>query len=638
MLRIAKEPARPWLVSLHRPRVWILIGGLVAVGAWIYAPALHGSSLWDDDSQIFHNPALRSAAGLAAAWTAPATPDYLPLLGTVEWLQWQRWGARVTGYHATNIALHLLSALLLWRLLARLGARGGAWAAWLFAVHPLAVESVAWMAELKNALSLPFLLLALTAYVDHDRDGRGRSNATALACFLAALLGKSSVVILPAVLLLHALWRHGKIRREDLCASAPFFALAGLLGAVAVWFQGRYAIGELRPLVPGLAARGAQTGSSLGFYLGRILWPDPLMPVYPGFTHAGLRSVFTWAAVALAATAGWHSRNSTVRAAWFGAGCVVLSLVPVLGLVPMSYLRIAPVADHLAYIALAGGCGLAGAGLGALGLLPSRGRRWVAGGSGAMLVALLAMAARGQAAHYRSGVAFWSYAAEKNPSSWVVQENLGSALLGAGDPAAAFPHFASARLAHPTSAEVAVNGADALLHLGRVSEAVAWAEEGVRLEPGFSSAQYNLGNALVRAGRLEEAVRHFRIAVRLEPGAVEIRYNLGTALAQLGRGPEAIEQLGAVVRAEPDNYAARMNLANVLAAGGRMAEALPQLAAAVQLRPADPDAHAGLGEVLEALDRAPDAVAEFEEALRLRPGDPAVTAALADARRRGPGR
>ncbi len=598
MPRLARAPA----ALPGRFRNWILSAGLVAVVGWIYGPAIRGTSLWDDDSQIFHNPALRTAAGLAASWTAPATPDYLPLLDAVEWLQWHAWGGRVAGYHATNVALHLLGALLLWRLLTRLGARGAAWVGWLFAVHPLAVESVAWMAELKNTLSLPLLLLALTAYVDYDLRGRRGSYAAALGLFLAALLCKASVVMLPAVLLLYALWRHGRIRLRDLRDSAPFFGLAVLLGAAAVWFQDRYALGELRPLAPGLAVRGAQAMSSLGFYLGRILWPSPLMPVYPAYAHVILRSALAGLAVALAVAAGWRSRGPAVRAAWFGGGFIVLNLVPVLGLLPMSYLRLAPVADHLAYIALAGGCGLVGAGLGALGL--SRAAGWLATAVGGVLVVLLAVAARGQAFHYRNAVDFWTYAANHNADSWMVQENLGSALLGAGQPAAALPHFERARLAQPAAAEVMVNGADALLHLGRVPEAVAWAEAGVRLEPGFSSAHYNLGNALVRAGRLEDAVPHFQAAARLEPGAAEIRYNLGTALAELGRGPEAIEQLGAAVRADPENYAARMNLANVLAASGRMAEA----------------------------------ITELEEARRLRPGDPEVAAALADAKARSTGR
>ena len=369
-----------------RFRNWILAAGLVALGCSIYAPAIRGTSLWDDDSQNFHTPALRSAAGLMASWTAPATPDYLPLLDTVEWLQWHAWGGWVAGYHATSIGLHLLGALLLWRLLARLGVRGAAWGGWLFAVHPLAVESVAWMAELKNTLSLPPLLLALTAYVDYDLRGRRGSYAAALAWFLAALLCKASVVMLPAVLLLYALWRHGRIRPRDLRDSAPFFALAVLLGAVALWFQDRYALGELRLPETGLAVRAAQAGSSLGFYLGRILWPSPLMPVYPAFSHVILRSVLVGAAVALAAIGGWRSRNPVSRRlVWRRVGDR-LNLVPVLGLLPMSYLRIAPVADHLAYIALAGGCGLVGAGLGALELSPQAGRRLLATGAGAALV------------------------------------------------------------------------------------------------------------------------------------------------------------------------------------------------------------------------------------------------------------
>ncbi len=598
-------PRSPAPGTANARRGWpaaALAGCLVAALAWIYGPALHGGRLWDDAPQIFQNQELRAPAGLAAAWVAPAGPDYLPVLATVEWLQWHAWGDHVAGYHAVSVLLHLASALLLWRLLARLGVDGAEWAGLLFAVHPLAVESVAWMAELKNTLSLPWLLLSFLAYVDFDEHGRGDDYARSLGCFVAAFLSKASVAAAPLGLLLFAYGRHGRIRGRDVRYCLPFLAVSLVLGSVAVWFQGHYALDRAGGLFP--SGTGALAGilDRLGFYGARLLWPHPLMPVYPEFggRRATLLVVGTLAVLGGAAAALWRRRrDARARGLAAGLGVLLLALLPVLGLFPMSYLRVAPVADHLAYLALAAAAALTGAALGAL-ARSGRGRAgaWILGFA---LVAVLAAASRGYARQFRDPVTFWTYAVAHNPSSWLAQDNLGSALLGRGDVAAAFPHLEIARRENPRAAEIAANLADACGRAGRSADALAWAREAVRLEPDFSSAQYNLGVALLHAGEGEEGVAALRRAAHLEPAAVEIRYNLGTALAQLGRGPEAVAELTEAVRLDPRNFPARMNLGTVLAGLGRLAAARSQLEAAVELRPDDADARAELTEVRTAL-------------------------------------
>jgi tetratricopeptide (TPR) repeat protein len=571
---------------------------LAAAVAWIYGPSLHGGRLWDDAPQIFQNPDLRTAAGLATVWFRPAGPDYLPVLTTVQWLQWHAWGDHVEGYHATSILLHLASALLLWRLLARLGVAGAEWAGLLFAVHPLAVESVAWMAELKNTLSLPWLLLSFLAYLDFDTGGRRRDYARALACFTVAFLSKASVALAPLALLLFAHGRHGRIRRRDLWSCAPFLAVSVALGSVAVSFQDRYALSSARGLLPQGGGRLLGILDRLGFYGGRLLWPHPLMPVYPAFTGPRATELAVGTLAVIGGAAAWlgpRRRDPARRGLLGGCGALLLALLPVLGFLPMSYLRVAPVADHLAYLALAAAAALGGAALGALARLAG-GRTW-SRILGSLLVALLAVASHGYARQFRDAVTFWTYAAEHNPSSWFAQDNLGAARLGRGEAAAAFAPLERARRENPAAAEVAANLADACLRVGRGSDALAWAREAVRLEPDFSSAQYNLGVALLHAGRVEEAAAALQRAARLEPGAPEIRYNLGTALAQLGRGPEAVRELGAAVRLDPRNFAARLNLGTVLAGLGQPAAALPQLEAAVRLRPEEANARALLAEV-----------------------------------------
>jgi hypothetical protein len=367
---------------------------IVLAGCLVYWPSIRGGWIWDDAEEVAQNPVLRDSDGLEKIWFAPAGTDYFPLKTTVQWLEWRAWGDDPAGYHAVGIALHLLSAFLFWRLLRRLGLRW-AWAGGLlFAVHPLAVESVAWIAELKNTLSLPFLLLAMLAYVEFSdrsdgaiqpgaatrtqgRDGRparplsapGSAGARpyyllSLVLFLLAMLSKSSVVMFPVVILLYCWWKRGRIGRADLAGAAPFFAVSLGLGFVTVWFQHHRAIVAGHRLAGSLLSRLAGAGLSLGFYLGKCLWPTGLLPIYPRWEIDPVTPLdfAPWLAMAAIFACLWSRRDAWGRHAIFGLGFFAVNLLPVTGLVAMSYLRISRVADHFAYVPLLGILGLAVAG------------------------------------------------------------------------------------------------------------------------------------------------------------------------------------------------------------------------------------------------------------------------------------
>lgn len=270
-------------------QAWSFAGGLapgflpaalivLAVG-WVFFPALHGGWFWDDYFEITHNAELRGS--LWKIWLAPVSPDYFPLKATVQWVQWRLWGDHVIGYHLTSVGLHLLSAFLLWRLFRRLGLPLAWVGGLLFAVHPLTIESVAWIAELKNTLSLPLVLLAMSAYLDYDERKRGPDYGRSLLLFAAAMLCKSSVVMFPVVILLHAWWKRGRFTREAFRASAAFFAVSLVLGLVTVWFQHHRAIGSVEIQTGGFFSRLAAAGLSVVFYLSKCFWPVGLLPNYP---------------------------------------------------------------------------------------------------------------------------------------------------------------------------------------------------------------------------------------------------------------------------------------------------------------------------------------------------------------------
>ena len=538
MTRLPGRPSLFWLL----PALLILAAGL-----WVYAPALLGGWVWDDVEEVTQNPVLRDPAGLAKIWFAPAGADYFPLKATVQWMEWRAWGLDPAGYHAVSIALHLLSAFLFWRVLRQLGLRLAWVGGLLFVIHPLVVESVAWVAELKNTLSLALLLLAMIAWLDFDAKGRRAAYALSLGCFLLAMLSKTSVVMFPAVILLHAWWKRGRVGRRDLLSSAPFFAISLGLGLVTLWFQHNRAIVAGHDFAGGPGTRIVASGLALAFYAWKSLWPFALLPIYPHWDidPALPLGYLPWlAAAVLGWLLLWSRRGTWGRPIIFGLGFFALNLLPVLGFVGMAYLRMSRVADHFAYLPVLGIIGLAA---GALERAPAA-TRW----SGlALLAALLAWQARAYAEIFHDEQTLWSYTLERNPRAWAAQNNLGYALFQAG----------------------------------HIPEAIAYYREALRLQPDFAEARYNLGTALLRTNEVAPAIAEYEAALRLQPASAAMHNNLATALAESGRMPEAIAHLEQAVRLEPDYADAHHNLGNAYLLSHRYAEAIRQYEEALRLRP-----------------------------------------------------
>jgi tetratricopeptide (TPR) repeat protein len=559
----------------------------------------------------------------------------------------------------------LVCALLIWRLFWRLGLKWAWWGALIFAVHPLVVESVGWIAELKNTLSLLLLCLAMLSWLDYcDRAeakakrGGSRAYLFALAWFAAALLAKSTVVMFPFLILLYGWWRNGRLAWRDLKVAAPFFALSLALGLVTIWFQSHRAIVGQNLEIGGWPPRLAASGMAIGFYFEKFLWPVNLIPVYPRWAVVppSARQFLPWLALALAAGVLWQKRRRWGRGALFGLGWIVFNLLPVLGWIPMSFLRLSWVADHFTYLSLVGLAGLAAAGMGRLADYLGRLRPRLRGLmpiAGVLAVVLLAGRARLQARIYRSDRAFWTYVQEKNPAAWIAANNLGLILLHAGQPGEAAAQFRQALAAGPDQSELRNNLGDALAALGRPAEALPQFEAALRLRPDLVDAEINLANALGQLGRAQEAAAHYRRALalrpdngpahgylgiilaqlgqttpaaeelreasRLNPSWAEPHYRLGSIWGNLGRMPEAVAEYREAVRLKPDYAEAWANLGLALAVAHDPAGAVAPLQEALRLRPGYAEAHAYLGFALAAQGRYEPAVAQYEEALRLGP-------------------
>jgi tetratricopeptide (TPR) repeat protein len=605
---------------------------LAAAGWLVYAPALHGRWLWDDDRYITQNPRLTGPGGLAGIWFAPTGVNYFPVTATVQWLQWRAWGDDPFGFHVTNVALHVLSGLLLWRLLRRLDVRLAWLGGLLWVVHPLAVESVAWISELKNTLSLPLLLVALIGFLNFDDRERAPGSRRAwyflsLACFLASMLSKSVVAMFPGILLLHAGWKRRRIGGADLRAALPFGAVSLALGLVTVAFEHR-AIGAGAAWEVAPAARAADAGLALAFYAWKCALPFGLLPIYPRWDAdpAALAPWLAWLGLAALLALLWSRRATGGTPVLFGLGCFILMLLPILGFAPMAYQRLSWVADHFAYAALPAAIGLATAGAGVLQSRVLPGRRWVAPAA-ALVAVVLGVLSRRQAGYFRDEATLWGYTLRHNPGAWMAHNNLGVERLKAGDFAAALAEFTAAARLDPSAPEARANLGVALADLGRMNEAAAQGEAAVRLAPGYAEAHHKLGDILVRAGRTDEGVEQYRQALRLNPDDAEAQGNLGIAwfdqgngLAQAGRTGEAVAAYERALQLKPDFPDAEVNLGNALYRLRRPAEAADHYRAAIRLRPDYAGAHYNLGLVLRALGRAAEADAEFAAARRLESG------------------
>jgi protein O-mannosyl-transferase len=591
-------------------------GVLALLAAWVYAPSLHGTWLWDDGLEVTGNLALRSPGGWWQAWVHPAGMDYFPLKGTFQWVEWRLWGARPLGYHLVNLALHVASALLVWRLLSRLGTGAAYLGGLLFAVHPLAVESVAWISEFKNTVSLPFLLLAALGMVAFDATRRRGAWLGAIAAFVAALACKTSVVMFPFVLLLHAWWRRGRVGRRDLADAAPFFGASLILGLATVWFQATRAIGLAAVPAP-VPYRLAQAGWSLLSYLVHAVCPVGLAPLYaPG--PLGAVAALPYLAVLLLLGLAWARRDSGGRGVLLGAGWFLLNLVPVLGILPMAYSRISPQADHFAYVSLVGAVGLFAAAYSTF-LRRLRGQ-WggvrYGGAAGAVAVVLalglLAQSAHAYAAVFHDEETLWSTAVARNPSAWLAHNNLGRVELGEGRVPEALVEFQTAARLRPDSPEAHANLGTALDALGRVTEARIEYRQAVQVDPGFAGGHFDLGLSLLRSGDPTGAEIEFGRAVALDPGHAAAWNSLGLARARQGDLGGATADYQRALALDPALPEAHLNLGNAFFRAGQMDQAVAEYRAVLAVDPRNSGAHANLAHALAAQGHAAEAAAEFE--------------------------
>jgi tetratricopeptide (TPR) repeat protein len=638
----------PWLVLLQ-------ISIMVAAAVWIFGPALSGGGLWDDDVLVTTNFNLHSLHGLWEIWVNVFWTDYWPLSWTLFWVEWQLWGNALLGYHIVTLALHLVDGLLVWHLLRRLGV-GWAWVGGLiFVVHPLTVETVAWVAETKNTFSVFFFLLSVEAWLDHDEGGR-LGYFLSVFFYLTGMLCKSSVIMLPFVLLLYGWWKHGRVGWRDMVKTVPYFAVAVVLGLISFYMQNRNPAKIGANAIPYDTPLHRILGASLEvfFYLGKYLVPTGLLPIYPRWI-LDQPSWLEWLApLLLAAAVGlvWHWRRvAWVRLVALGLGFFLLMGLPTFGLVNMLYLRISRVADHLIYLPMIGLIGLTVAGLEAASArLPVVARGAIPLALAVVLV-LFAWEGHVYSGYFTDQEKLWVYTVARNPDAWPAQNDLGLDLLNEGHLDEAAVHFREALRIKPDYAEAHNNlglvylreGLGAKAPAGRIEAAVPIApghpsppvsppggdfalaaaefRNALQIKPGYDDARNNLALAL-QHNQDSGAIGQYEETLQAHPDDIDTRNDLGLALLQAARVPEAIAQFQEVLRARPDYIDARNNLGLALLQTARAPEAIKQFQQALRTKPEFAEAHNNLGLALAQTGRLKEAIAQYQLALRYRPDYP----------------
>ncbi len=584
-------------------------GLLLLITIVAYLPAINGGFVWDDDAYVTDNETLRSFAGLYRIWfEIGAVPQYYPMVHTTFWVEYHLWEIDPLGYHLVNVMLHWLNAILLWLVLTRLSVPGAWLAAAVFALHPIHVESVAWITERKNVLSGFFYLSSLLAYMrflglgSNDASGLSLSGPNtpesntpaglwrfyllALLFYLCALLSKTVTCTLPAVILLLLWWKRDRIHWRDVVFLMPFFLLGLALGLTTVWME-KNVVGAQGEQWASLSIldRFLVAGRALWFYVGKLVWPLRLTFNYPRWhvdASISWQYLFPFS-VALLLAVLWYLRKRIGKAPLVAVLFFVGTLAPALGFFDVYPMRYSFVADHFQYLASMGLIALFVA------LLWKLLGRYLPGqiqyAAGVVLVVLLGTLVWRQGTIYKDLETLWRDTIAKNPSSWMAHNNLGM--------------------------ELAIQG--------RFNEAIPEFNSALRLKPDHYKAHFNLGKTLIKLGRLDKAVHHYIESLRIRPNFASAHMELGIALAAQNRFQEAEDHFFKVLILQPDSAPAHLNWGLVLYRQGKLSEAIFHYSEALRINAEFAEAHNAMGAALASQEKYLKALDHFNAALRIDP-------------------
>jgi tetratricopeptide (TPR) repeat protein len=608
----------------------------------VFSPAFFAGFILDDDVMLTNNELMRGP--ISTFWCTAKPIDYFPLTYSSLWLEWRLWGANPAGYHVTNVLLHAISCIIIWRIFVRLNFPAPWLAALLFAVHPVNVESVAWIAERKNVLAMLFYAITVWSFVRFAQSGERSFFIISAAAFVLSLLAKPAVVAWPIVAL-GILWLNrgaawfkaqqssatstpSSLRTDFvLCCRwiAPLMIPVIILGPVTVWFQSHNVIGtDIKFHHADLLTRIVAGGTSIWFYLWKSLFPVGLTLAYPlwNVNPHSLIWWLPWIGVAVVIVGAWICRRRWGRTALISSVYFLLMLAPVLGVFNMASHRFCYVSDRWQYFALPVVTLLIAIGL----------HKWKKQYSlGVALALAFSFLSFQQSRLYHDSETLWTDALRKNPSSWLAYYCLGWIRHTEGNFGAALEMYQRSLKLQPEQAEAHTNMGDALLQTGKIDEAINHLQQAIKINPDYTMAYYNLGCALQQKGDSTGAIDAFRQAIDRRKEWADAHYNLAIALQQKADAAAAISEYRQAIRYKPQFVPAHNNLGALLCLTGRRDEAVAELRQALMIAPADYDALANLGETLVEQRKPQEALLYLQKALATNPNNPKCHAVLGNA-------
>jgi len=608
---------RDWLFGL------ILVLGVILA----YQPVWWAGFFWDDEALVTANPCIVGPLGLKEIWTTSAA-DICPLVQTTFWMEHALWGLAPLPYHLVNVLFHGAGAIVLWRVLRSLQAPGAWLGAALWALHPVQVESVAWISEMKNTQSTMFFLLSILFFVrwlkgrgvDDRKDGAWNYALTLLFAALA-MASKSSTVVLPVILCLCAWWVEGRWQWRNVARVAPIFLMSIATSAVSMWTQKLQLAGTDPQWVRTWPERLVAAGDAVWFYLGKLVWPHPLITIYPRWQiDAGQGvSYLPLLAVILTLFLLWLKRESWSRPWFFVFAYFLVAALPVLGLVDNYIFRYSLAFDHLQYLASMGPLALAAAGMVRWADFAIPGRFWLRSILGAGVLLVLGLMSWHRAWAYESDEMLWTDTLAKNPNCWAGYTNLGKIFLERGQVGEAMDQFRKALEINPNYDIAHNNLGDAFLHRGQVDEAMDQFRKALEINPSYVVAHNNLGNALSQKGQVDEAVAEFQKALEINPSYNVAHNNLGNALLKKGQVDEAVAEYQKALEINPNFDFAHNNLGLALLQKGQVDEAMVQFQKALEINSDFAEAHNNLGKAFLQKGQVDEAMAQFQMALQINP-------------------
>ena len=605
---------------------------MVSTIAVYLATAGHDFVYYDDPKYVTENTVVSSGltrAGLAWAFTTGTDANWFPLTWLSHMLDVQLFGLNASGHHVTSVLLHALSTALLFLVLHKMTGMmwKSAFVAAMFALHPLHVESVAWIAERKDVLSTVFWMLTMLAYVRYTREPKVGRFILVAAVFALGLMSKPMLVTLPFVLLLIDFWPLRRLGSRSpgqlLVEKIPLIALAVASSITTFLVQRKGgAVGSLEAFP--LALRVGNGLVSYLAYIRKTIWPSDLAAFYPyrlevsapaALVAAGVLAGLSILAVRVA------RKHPYVPVGWFW---YVGTLVPVIGLIQVGNQAMA---DRYSYVPLIGLFIIAAWGFDYLA------ERWkfprlVVPGLAIAATLGAALISWNQIRHWRNSAQLWTHALDVTTDNFVAHNNLGLALAGDGKVEEAISHYSEALRIRPSYGTARTNLGAALAKQGKLDEAISNYREALRIRPDLAEAHMDLGAALAGQGKMDDAIGHYRDAIRLKPGFAEAYANLGLAFSNQGQFDSAIAEYRKSIELKPSFAEAHNNLGFALASQGKFAESIDHYSEAIRYKPDFVLARINLGVSLANQDRVSEAMTAFREVIRLDPGNAMATQAL----------